>query len=151
MHSSISDEEKRLRKKIRYNSFYQKKNKGNKGKASNVNIRDNINIKEKVDTINKISVSNKKRLESTKKYNLDEIASNIEEQKMKKYFIKNIYNNLNHINNSNNNISKSFSTIKERDESLFNSSSEVDILNKTKSNKINKNDTSISANETIFL
>ena len=50
IHSNISDEEKKNRK-IRYYSFYQKKNNGVKGRASNVNIRENNNIKEKIENI----------------------------------------------------------------------------------------------------
>lgn len=149
IYSSHSDEEKKLKRKKKYNSVYQKKSKG---KASNVNIRDYSvsNIKEKLDNISRISITNKKKLIISKKYTLDELTMNLEDQKMKKYFIKHIYKNLNHYNENDNNISNTFSTIKEKDESLFNSSSEVDNLNKTRSKKSNKNDSSVIDKEIIF-
>ena len=133
--SSQSDGEKILRRRIRYNSLYQKQEKG---KASNINVRDyDNNIKEKIDNINKISLSNKIKLETSKKYNLGELASNIEEQKLKNYFIKHIFNKINQPNNSIN-ISKSFSTIKEKDESLYSSiSSGINNFNKRKSSNNN--------------
>ena len=130
--SSQSDGDKIFRRRIRYNSLHQKKYKG---KASNINVRDyDNNIKEKIDNINKISLSNKTKLETSKKYNLDELAPNIEEQNLKKYFIKHIFKNINQPHNNSINISKSFSTIKEKDESLYSSvSSEVNNFTKRKS------------------
>ena len=132
MHSSIKSEEEKKYKKIRYNSLFQKRNKG---KALNVNIKDYNITKEKIDNISKISNMSKKKLILSKNYNLDELCSNIEEQNMKKYFIKYIYDNLN--KNNMGNISKSFSVIKEKDESLFSSSYEIEELNKNKSNNNN--------------
>jgi hypothetical protein len=135
---------KKMRKKIRNNSFQKR----SKGKALNVNIRNFNNLKEKIN-IRKISTSKKKKLITSKTYTLDELSSNIEEEKMKTYFIKHIYENLNN-NIDNINISKSFSTIKEKDESLLNSSSEFDILNKTKTKRSNKNNDSIIDKDILF-
>jgi hypothetical protein len=133
--SSLNDEEKIKRSK--HNSFHRNKSKG---KGSNINFRDysDYNIREKIENINKISLSNKTKLIASKKYTLDELALSIEEQKMKKYFIKNIYPNLNQ-NYDNPIISNTFSTIKEKDESLFTSSVDFNIQNKIKSKKKNKN------------
>ena len=115
MHSSIKSEEAKKYKRFRYNSLYQKKNKG---KALNVNIRDFTIIKEKIDNISKLSSSSKNKLIASKKFTLDELYSNIEDE-----------------NNDIGNFSKSFSIIKEKDESFFNNSSEIDDINKRKSNK----------------
>ena len=128
---SLSEERNKMRGNIRNKTFQNK----NTGKALNVNIRKISNLKEKIINISKISLSNKTKLVTSKKYTLEELSSNIEEQKMKKYFIKYLYKNLN--KNIPLNITKSISTIKEKDESIFNSSSENPIINKTKSRKTN--------------
>ena len=131
---SFSEEGNKIRGHIRNKSFQNR----NMGKALNVNVRKVNNVKEKLINVSKISLSNKKKLVTSKKYSLEELSSNIEEQKMKKYFIKHIYKNLNN-NNGHINISKSISTIREKDESIFNSFSETDIINKTKTRKTNFN------------
>ena len=144
--STIStDEEARNRFNISYNSLNPIKNKGI---ALNVNIRDNsfvYNIKEKIDNISKITLYNKKKLILSKKYSLDEITNKFEDKKMKKYFIKHIYNNLNKNIDENNIMSNTISTIKEKDESLLNSFS----FSNLKKNKLNKNN--INDDEVKFL
>ena len=141
------DEDTRNKFNMTYNSLNPKKNIGI---ALNVNLRDTSfvnNIKEKIDNISKITLYNKKKLISSKKFSLDEITDNIEDKKMKKYFIKHIYNNLNKNIEGKNIISNTISTIKEKDESLLNSFSEFSNL---KQNKINKNNTNINDDEFKF-
>jgi len=141
------DEDTRNKFNMTYNSLNPKKNIGI---ALNVNLRDTSfvnNIKEKIDNISKITLYNKKKLISSKKFSLDEITDNIEDKKMKKYFIKHIYNNLNKNIEGKNIISNTISTIKEKDESLLNSFSEFSNLKK---NKINKNNISINDDEFKF-
>ena len=136
--SNQSDEEKKKRSKN--NSFIQK---NIKRRASNVNLRDHsdlniINIKEKIENISKVSSINKPRFIVSKKYTLDELANNFEDQKMKRYFIKNICPKLN--NNFKSTISSNtFSTIKEKDESLYTSSADVNYISKNKLGSKNKN------------
>ena len=146
--STIStDEEIRNKFNMTYNSLNPKKNIGI---ASNVNVRDNsfaYNIKEKIDNISKITLYNKKKLISSKKFSLDEITDNIEDKKMKKFFKKHIYNNLNKNIDDNSIMSNTISTIKEKDESLLNSYSEFSNLKK---NKLNKNNININDDETKF-
>ena len=142
-----TDEEIRNKFNMTYNSINPKKNIGI---ASNVNVRDNsfvYNIKEKIDNISKITLYNKKKLISSKKFSLDEITDNIEDKKMKKYFQKHIYNNLNKNIEDNNIMSNTISTIKEKDEFLLNNNSEFSNLKK---NKLDLNNLNINDDEIKF-
>ena len=137
--NSINDNDEEIKNKNSFKSFYHKRNKGI---ALNVNIRYNsfVNIKEKIDNIKKII--KRKKLIYSKKFSLNELFANIEDKIMKKFFLKHIYNNL-YKKEENFNISNTMSTIKEKDELLFNNSSEFLNFDKIKrNNQINVNEIS---------
>ena len=133
------------------------------GRKSNTNSSDSsdkritiANMKEKLNRVSKVE---KEQLSSYKKYNLNQVMSNIQEYSMKTFFIKYLSKNLNKNNEKNINIISNTSNIKETEIELNNKFSlppevikdKSTIFNNSNNNDLSNTNSNINMNSLLSL